>query len=124
MEVQLAEEAARLHALLDSLSTFAVAQDGEAQQKFNLIVAVVAAGLGLPALILSLYGAQSFLPLDSFDHAWRALLPIAVTTLVAFVVAVRRMPGRTGPRHYLLATVLATALVATLLFAGALAPRP
>ncbi|GDY29389.1 hypothetical protein [Gandjariella thermophila] len=123
LDEQLAEEAARLHDLLSSMSTFAVAQDGEAQQRFNLIAAVAAAGLGLPALILSLYGADSVLPLDSFDHAWRALLPIAVATLVAAVVALRRMPGRAArPRHYALAGMLVAALVTMLLLAGALAP--
>src|SRR5438094_7258762 len=79
MDTQLDEEASRLHALLTSMSTFAVAQDGEGQQRFNLVAAVAAAGLGLPALILTLYGAQTYLPLDSVDHVWRALLPIAAT---------------------------------------------
>jgi hypothetical protein len=124
IDVYLAEESSRLHDLLNSMSTFAVAQDGETQQKFNLIAAVAAAGLGLPALILSLYGADSFLPLDSFDRAWRALLPIAVATLIAIAVVLRRMPGRSRPRHYILAAGLVATLVVILLFAGVLAPAP
>jgi hypothetical protein len=122
MAEQLAEEVALLHALLSSMSTFAVAQDSEAQQKFNLIVTVAAAGLGLPALILSLYGAQAFLPMNTFDRAWRALLPIAATALVASGVALHRMPGRAGLRHYVIALLLVLTLVIVLLFAGALAP--
>jgi hypothetical protein len=121
MDVELAEEVARLQALLSSMSTFAVAQDGEAQQRFNMVAAAAAAGLALPALILSLYGADSFLPF-SFDRAWRALLPIAVTALVAVAVALRRMPGRATARHYLVAVGLVAALVCVLLVAGLLAP--
>ncbi|GGS58299.1 hypothetical protein [Actinokineospora fastidiosa] len=124
MDAQLAEEVERLTSLLNSMSTFAVAQDGEAQQRFNMIAAAAAAGLGLPALILSLYGADAFLPLTNLDHAWRALLPIAVTTLCAVTVVLRRMPGRARPRHYLFAVLLVLSLSAVLLVAGALAPGP
>ncbi|MEU4743663.1 hypothetical protein AB0G02_24800 [Actinosynnema sp. NPDC023658] len=121
MDVELAEEVARLQALLTSMSTFAVAQDGEAQQRFNMVAAAAAAGLGLPALILSLYGADAFLPF-SFDHAWRALLPIALTALVAVGVVLRRMPGRATWRHYAAAVGLVALLVCVLLVAGLLAP--
>ena len=122
MDTQLAEESSRLHSLLTSMSTFAVAQDGEQQQRFNMIAAMAAAGLGLPALILSLYGAETFLPLDSFDHAWRALVPIILATSVAIVVAFRRIPGRVEGRHYVIAAVLVLWLIGVLLFAGVLAP--
>ncbi|WP_247648603.1 hypothetical protein [Saccharomonospora xinjiangensis] len=124
MDTELAEEDTRLHSLLSGLSTLAVAQDGEAQQRFNLAAAAVAAGLGLPALILALYGADAVLPLDSWASAWRALLPIGGTTLLAVLLAVRTMPGRAHPRHYATAVVAVLALVAILFVAGALAPAP
>ncbi|WP_216210043.1 hypothetical protein [Amycolatopsis aidingensis] len=122
LDEQLAEEVARLHSMLSSMSTFAVAQDSEAQDRFNLLAAAAAAGLGVPALILSLYGADSFLPLDTFDRAWRALVPIGLTVLAAAVVALRWLPGMSRARHYTTAVVLVLALVSVLLFAGALAP--
>ncbi|EHR53244.1 hypothetical protein SacmaDRAFT_5076 [Saccharomonospora marina XMU15] len=122
MEAELIEEAARLQALLGSMSTFAVAQESEAQQRFNLLAGLAAAGLGLPALILSLYGAEPFLPLDSFDRAWRALLPIALALMVALVFTLRRVPERVKPRHYVFAFTVVVALVLLLLVAGALAP--
>lgn len=121
IDEQLAEEVAMLHTLLSSMSTFAVAQDSEAQQKFNLIVTIAAAGLGLPALILSMYGAQAFLPIDSFDRAWRALLPIAATTLIAGGVALHRLQ-RPRARHYVITLLLVVALLGVLLLAGALVP--
>ncbi len=124
MDAELADEDARLHALLSGLSTLAVAQDGEAQQRFNLVAAAVAAGLGLPALILALYGADAVLPLDSWTSAWRALLPIGGTTLLAVLLALRKVPGRVSSRHYVTAVVAVLALVAILFVAGALAPTP
>ncbi|WP_414636143.1 hypothetical protein [Amycolatopsis sp.] len=123
VDVELADEVARLQALLSSMSTFAVAQEGEGQQRFNTLAAAAAAGLGVPALILSLYGADTFLPF-SFDHAWRALLPIAATSLIAVTVTLRRMPGKTSARHFLTAIGLVAALVSVLLVAGLLAPHP
>ncbi len=122
MDTELAEESTRLHGLLNSMSTFAVAQDSEAQQRFNLFAAVAAAGLAPPALILSFYGAEPFLPLDSVDRAWRALVPIAVTVLAAVLFGLRRMPGRRGARDYLLGFGFVAALLAVLFVAGALAP--
>ncbi|WP_155984715.1 hypothetical protein [Saccharomonospora piscinae] len=122
MDRELGEEVDRLQSLLASMSTFAVAQDSEAQQRFNLVAATAAAGLGLPALILSLYGAEAVLPLDSVGRAVAALGPIAITTLVAVLVALRRMPGRVRARHYLSTVALVLALVSVLLVAGALAP--
>ncbi len=122
MDTELADEDARLHALLSGLSTLAVAQDGEAQQRFNLVAAAVAAGLGLPALILALYGADAVLPLDSWASAWRVLSPIGATALLAMLLALRKMPGRANFRHYVSAFAAVVALVAILSVAGALVP--
>lgn len=121
VDVLLSEEVDRLQTLLVGMSTFAVAQDGEAQQRFNTLAASAAAGLGVPALILALYGADDFLPFTA-DRAWRALAPIAVTALAAVTVALWRMPGRVSVRQYLAAVGLVVALVAILLVAGFLAP--
>ncbi|RSM72850.1 hypothetical protein DMH04_42280 [Kibdelosporangium aridum] len=122
LDEQLAEEIARLHSLLTGISAFAVAADSEAQERFNLLAAVAAAGLGLPALIISLYGADTFLPLNSFDAAWRALLPIGVTVLVVSAVGLRWLPGKPRVRHYLFALLFVLTLIGVLLFAGAFAP--
>jgi hypothetical protein len=122
LDEQLAEEISRLQALLTGISALAVAADSEAQQRFNLIAAMAAAGLGLPALIISLYGADSFLPLNSFDHAWRALVPIGVTVLLVGGIGLRFFAERRGWRQYGVAALLAVGLLGVLLFAGAFAP--
>jgi len=121
MDAELGEEVTRLQSLLSSVSTFAVAQEGEAQQRFNMLAAAAAAGLGLPALILSLYGADAYLPF-TWDKAWRALAPIAGALALAAVIILRRMPGSTTVKHYLAALGLITGLVGVLLVAGFLAP--
>jgi hypothetical protein len=121
MDVELGEEITRLQSLLSSVSTFAVAQEGEAQQRFNMLAAAAAAGLGLPALILSLYGADDYLPF-TLDKAWRALAPIAFALTLAAGIILQRMPGRTTVKHYLAALGLIAGLIGVLLIAGFLAP--
>ncbi|MFI6576167.1 hypothetical protein ACIBFB_10205 [Nocardiopsis sp. NPDC050513] len=122
MARELEEEVSRLHALLGSMSTFAVAQSTDAQNRFTLLVGVGAAVIGLPALILALYGADAYLPLDSFDRAWRALLPVGATALAAAAAAIRWMPGTARPHHYAVAAVAVAAVLVMLLVAGALTP--
>jgi hypothetical protein len=122
MDAELAEETQRLHSLLSSMSTFAIAQGSEAQDRFTLVVGVGASVVALPALVLSLYGAAPFLPMDSFDRAWRALLPIGVTALGAALLAIRWMPGRASSRHYAATAAVVAALLAVLLLAGVLVP--
>jgi hypothetical protein len=123
MSTLLEEETTRLHSLQNSMSTISVAQDAEAQQNFNLFAAAAAAGLGLPALILSLYGAETVLPLSSVDRAIRALLPVGIVALIAVLIALYRMPWRARPKHYLGGVLLVLALGGVLWIAGALAPQ-
>ncbi|KOX16104.1 hypothetical protein [Nocardiopsis sp. NRRL B-16309] len=122
MDAELAEEASRLHSLLNSMSTFAIAQGSESQDRFTLVAGVGAALVALPALVLSLYGAAPFLPMDSFDRVWRALLPIGITALTAAMVAVRWMPGRASARHYAVTAAVVAGLLSVLLLAGVLVP--
>ncbi|MEV6239473.1 hypothetical protein [Lentzea sp. NPDC051838] len=121
MDVELGEEITRLQSLLSSVSTFAVAQEGETQQRFNTLAAAAAAGLGLPALILSLYGADDYLPF-TWDTAWRALAPIAGVLVLAAGVILPRLPGRATAMNFLKAFGLIAGLIGVLLIAGLLAP--
>jgi hypothetical protein len=54
---QLEDEAAQLHRLLEAASTISVARDARAQEQFNFVATVGAVTLGLPALVLGVYGA-------------------------------------------------------------------
>ncbi|PDP85653.1 hypothetical protein CQJ94_21275 [Glycomyces fuscus] len=122
MERELSVEADRFQALLGGMSSFAVAQGAETQERFTLVVGAGAAVIGLPALVLALYGANPYLPLDSLDRVWRLLLPIGATALAAVLAVLAWMPGTTRPSHYLVAVGAVVALVCVLLLAGALVP--
>ncbi|HEX8868393.1 MAG TPA: hypothetical protein VF821_22230, partial [Lentzea sp.] len=58
----------------------------------------------------------------TWDKAWRALAPIAGVLVLAAVIILNRMPGRTTVKHYLMALGLIAGLVGVLLVAGLLAP--
>jgi hypothetical protein len=123
MERQLAEEAAVLYGLLDGAATIAVSRDADAQEHFNVIAAVAAIGLGLPALVLSLYGADSYLPLHSLRQ-FALLIPVVLAGgLAAFVGALaRRRKGKAFSAE-LIGAFLIVAIAVTLLVAGVIAPE-
>lgn len=94
MESLVVQETSLLHSLLNAASTIAVTRDARAQETFNLLAGVGAVLLGLPALVVSLYGAADVLPV--YSH-WRTLIPIGVSGLLASIVAAR-LPGRRRQR--------------------------
>jgi hypothetical protein len=91
MERLAAEEAPFLHSLLNSASTIAVTRDARAQETFNLIATVGGVMLGVPGLILAMYGASDVLPLTRTNAV--VLVPLAVAALLASLPAVF-LPGR------------------------------
>ena len=98
LEKQLAEEVEVLRSLLATGTTIAAARDASAQENFNLVAAVSAIAIGLPALVLALYSASSFLPLKGplglGDYA--LLLPLFVAGVFAAVVAAA-LPASSRP---------------------------
>ncbi|HVK22614.1 MAG TPA: hypothetical protein VM677_14740 [Actinokineospora sp.] len=123
MDAQLKEESEQLSRLLNSMSTIAVAHEAESIQRFNLFATAAAAGIGLPALILAFYGAQPYLPLDSFSRTWRALLPVVLTSILAVSLVLFRLPGKPKTLHILAAVVVVMILCGVLFLAGALVPH-
>jgi len=114
MEGQLGDETAVLHSLLNAASTIAVTRDARAQETFNLVAAVGGLLIGVPALVLTLYGATSVLPLQWSNYY--VLAPLAVGGLAASVIAAF-LPGRNraGKMRRFLATLLALLLTLLLL---------
>jgi hypothetical protein len=90
LERQLNEEIAHCETLMRLVSTVAASRDARAQETFNLIAAVGGIALGLPALVLSLYGADSILPLAPSD--WRVFTPLTAGAILAALVAAM-LPG-------------------------------
>ncbi len=121
MEEQLTAEADVISSLLDAAATVASARESESQQLFNTLVGVAAVGLGLPALVLSLYGADQLVPLTSLRQVL-ALLPIALAAGLAGVVAVRQLPAGSTRKHVAGTVLVVLALLLFLVFAGVVAP--
>jgi hypothetical protein len=121
MENQLTEEAAVIAGLLDAAATMAAAREAEAQETFNTLVAVAALGLGLPALVLTLYGTDTLVPMRTWQKAL-AMLPIALAAVVAGGVAAHRLPFGTARERLRLTALMVLALLVLLIIAGFMAP--
>lgn len=120
MEQQLGHETDVLHSLLNATSTIAVTRDARAQELFNLVASVGGILLGVPALVLSLYGATTILPLRFTNYV--VLVPLLVGGLLAALIAAY-LPGkeRTGKLRRFVATLVAVLVtVLILMLAGAL----
>ena len=65
IDAQLTEESSTLVALLEAASSISSSREADAQTRLNTLVALLSLGLGVPALVLVLYGAQLILPLDT-----------------------------------------------------------
>lgn len=120
MDRLLAEESTLLHQLLDAAASVSVARDAQAQETFTLVATVGGVLIGIPALIIALYGATSVLPINTSNII--VLVPVAVSGLLAAFLAAF-LPGREriGKAGRFSMTVIATvATVVLLAAAGAL----
>jgi hypothetical protein len=120
MDQQLAEETTVLHQLLDAAASVSVARDAQAQETFTLVATVGGVLIGMPALIIALYGATAVLPISTSNAV--ILLPVAAAGLVAGLLAAF-LPGRerVGKIGRFSATLIATAATIILLaLAGSL----
>jgi hypothetical protein len=114
MDRLLAEEATLLHQLLDAAASVSVARDAQAQETFTLVATVGGVLIGMPALIIALYGATSVLPIRTSNFV--VLVPVGVAGLVAAILAAF-LPGRerVGKIARFSATLIATAATLILL---------
>lgn len=88
---QLDHEHAAILALLSSAASLAVAREADAQSRFNLLVALLSLGLGVPTLVLALYSTDRILPLAS-GRKVIAFAPVALCLVVAAGLAIWRAP--------------------------------
>ena len=91
MDRLLAEESTLLHQLLDAAASVSVARDAQAQETFTLVATGGGVLIGIPALIIALYGATSVLPINTSNLV--VLLPVAAAGLLAALLAAF-LPGR------------------------------
>jgi len=119
---QLDTESVAVHALLAAAASVSSSREADAQTSFNTLAAVASLGLGIPALVLALYGADRLLPLDTLPRQV-AFLPVAAGLVFATVLAMRRSPRGEHRRVWIVGAAAAlTALLGLLVIAGVLAP--
>jgi hypothetical protein len=119
---QLDAESVAVHALLAAAASVSSSREADAQTSFNTLAAVASLGLGIPALVLALYGADRLLPLDTLPRQV-AFLPVAAGLVFATVLAMRRSPRGEHRRVWIVGAAAAlTALLGLLVIAGVLAP--
>lgn len=82
MADDLTEELEQLHRLVHASSSISAARDVRAQEQFNFVATIGAVVLGLPALVLAVYGARS----DS-ELPWAWVLPVFLCGALACAVA-------------------------------------
>jgi len=120
MDELLTDESTLLHQLLDAAASVSVARDAQAQETFTLVATVGGVLIGMPALIIALYGATPVLPINTSNAV--VLLPVAAAGLVAGLLAAF-LPGRerVGKIGRFSVTLIATAATIILLaLAGSL----
>ena len=119
---QMDAEGASVHALLAAAASVSSSREADAQSSFNTLAAVASLGLGIPALVLALYGADRLLPLDTWPRQL-AFIPVAVGLVVATVVAIRRAPvGSHRRAWYVGPAAMLLGLLGLLVLAGLIAP--
>ena len=122
MRKQLDAESESIRSLIAAASSISSAKDADAQSRFNVLAAIASVGIGLPALVLSLYGADILLPMNTGPRQL-AFAPVALALLIAALIAmwqgVRLKRGKIWTAG---AVGIVLVLLALLLAAGLLAP--
>jgi hypothetical protein len=122
MRKQLDAESATIRALLSSAASISSSREADAQARFNTLAAVLSLGLGVPALILALYGADMILPLNTPPRV-SAFIPVAVGMVVAAVIAVWRAPRGKARAVWWTGAGAILLVLGLLVFAGMVAPK-
>lgn len=122
MRKQLDAEAGSARNLMAAAASVSNSREADGQSAFNTLAAVVSLGLGIPALVLALYGADRLLPLNTQPRQL-AFIPVAIGLLLAAVIAIWRAPkGRSGWIWLVAAIGIIVFLLSLLVVAGLLAP--
>jgi hypothetical protein len=81
-------------------------------------------GLGIPALVLALYGAERLLPLDTGPRQL-AFIPVAAGLVLAAALAIWRAPSGRHRRVWAVGAVtVLVSLLSLLVLAAIIAPVP
>lgn len=119
---QLDGESASINTLIVAGASVSSAKDADAQTRFNVLAAMASVGLGLPALVLTLYGASILLPMNTAPRLL-AFAPVAVSLAMAVGIALwQGHRQKRGAIWNVGAIVIMLVLLLLLLAAGYFAP--
>lgn len=122
MRKQLDAESNSARNLMAAAASVSSSREADAQSSFNTLAAVASLGLGIPALVLALYGADRLLPLNT-EPRQMAFIPVAAGLFFAAVIAIWRAPKGRSSRVWIFAAVgIILILLSLLIAAGLLAP--
>lgn len=121
MEALLGEEARLLYDLLGGASTVEASREADAQETLNQLLTAAGVGLGLPALLLTLYGVEGLTPVQGFRGFLAVVFIAAVTLVAATLPSVLMTRSRRISRRIAIAAA-GGGLVALLVLAGLAAP--
>jgi hypothetical protein len=123
---QLEAESSSIRDLLTSAASISSSREADSQSRFNLLVAVISFALGVPALVLAVYGADLIMPLTTGQRTW-AYVPVLSGLVIAALLTYFRAPKgehrltwRMGAAGILAVIVL---LIVAGLIAASLGPR-
>jgi hypothetical protein len=123
MRKQLDAESDSIRSLIAAASSISSSKDADAQSRFNVLAAIASVGIGLPALVLSLYGADILLPLNTAPRQL-AFAPVAVALLSAAIIAMwQGVQHKRGKIWTIGAVGIVLILLDLLVVAGVLAPN-
>ncbi|MDO9395356.1 MAG: hypothetical protein Q7T71_02280 [Herbiconiux sp.] len=122
LQTQLEEETASLRSLLASAASISNSKEADAQSRFNVIAAIASIGLGLPALVLTLYGATVLLPMDGARLV--LFLPVVAALLIAAVIAIWQGVAMKHGRIWVVAAVGILVFVGVLLWVAGWVASP
>ena len=92
-EQLLGEELQLLQGRLTAASTVATARDAQAQESLTLLATVGGVALGVPGIIVGLYGVSNVLPLHWDSRSAAVIAPIALASMLASALAFATTAG-------------------------------
>lgn len=114
---QITQESITLVRLLAAASSISSSRDADAQTRLNTLVALLSIGIGVPALVLTMYSTELLLPLQTARQRV-AFIPIFLSLFIAAVLAIRLAPKGRARRTWIVAGV-AVLIVLAFLVVGA-----
>lgn len=118
---QLEKESESIRILLSAASSISTSREADAQARFNLLVTLLSIGLGIPALFLTLYGANLLLPLNTWPKVG-AFVPVGIALLAAGIAAIWFAPRGSKRRIWLYCGVAVLLILVLMIVAAVMAP--